>query len=171
LPLASLYHYFSNNQALLMELAKRYLTAFEALARSDIKHDQVNQWADLFDIHARMSLEFYHNHPTAMQLFLGPDSGWEIRSADLATNQRIGSIAYRKLLRHFVVAESATLERAMGLGVTISDSLWALSFAHSGRVEPEAATEALRAKVAYLRLYVGEFVEKRSEPLEGQITE
>lgn len=167
LPPASLYHYFSTSQSLLMGLTRRYLAGFEALALRPIPHARLTHWSDLSAIHAEMSLRFYHEHPVAMRLFLGPGTGWEIRAADLSANRRIGGIYYRKLIQHFVVAESAALEQAMAVSVTISDAVWALSFARGGQVEPDMAAEALRAKLAYLRLYVGEFAEKRAQPLEG----
>lgn len=167
IPPASLYHYFPTSQALLIGLAQRYIAAFEMLASQELDHARLTSWGDLCAQHAETALRFYHEHPVAMRLFLGPESGWEIRNADLAANRRIGGLYYRKLIRHFVVAESATLEEAMAIAVTISDSVWAMSFARSGEVEPAMAREALRARLAYLRLYVGEHVEKRSRPLDG----
>ncbi len=167
LPPASLYHYFSTSHALLMELARRYHAAFEVLASRRLDHESLSQWSDLCAFHADLSLRFYHEHPVAMRLFLGPQNGWELRAADLATNRRIGSIYYRKLIQHFVVAESRLLEDAFDISVTISDAIWALSFARSGAIESEMAKEALRARLAYLRLYVGEHVEKRATPLDG----
>lgn len=167
IPPASLYHYFSTSQALLIALAQRYLTAFETLAARDLDHAGLTGWGDLCAQHAQTALRFYHEHPVAMRLFLGPESGWEIRNADLAANARIGGIHYRKLIRHFVVAESAALEEAMAIAVTISDSIWALSFARSGEVTPAMAREALRARLAYLRLHVGEHAEKRARPLDA----
>ena len=47
------------------------------------------------------------------------------------------------------------------------DGSQSLSYARSGTVEPAMATEALRARVAYLRLYVGEHAAKRERPLEA----
>ncbi|MBR0680885.1 TetR/AcrR family transcriptional regulator [Roseomonas eburnea] len=167
LPPASLYHYFPTSQSLLMELARRYHAAFEVLAARRIDHDRLTHWSDLCAFHADLSLRFYHAHPVAMRLFLGTQGGWEIRAADLATNRRIGSLYYRKLVQHFIVAESRVLEDAFDVSVTISDAIWALSFARSGAVEPRMAAEALRARLAYLRLYVGEYAEKRARPLDG----
>jgi AcrR family transcriptional regulator len=165
-PAASLYHYFPTSQALLVALARRYMTAFEALAARRIDHDRLTQWADLCAFHADLALRFYHEHPVAMRLLLGPECGWEIRSADHATNQRIGGIYYRKLIQHFAVAESRMLEEAFAVSVTIGDAVWALSFARDGVVGPAMAEEALRARLAYLRLYLGRYVEKRAAPLE-----
>ena len=166
LPPASLYHYFSTSQALLVELARRYLTAFEVLAARKVDHDQLVHWGDLCAFHADLALRFYHEHPVAMRLLLGPECGWEIRSADHATNRRIGSIYYRKLIQHFVVAESEAVEQAFAVSVTIADAIWALSFARHGAVEPEMARESLRARLAYLQLYVAPQAEKRLKPLE-----
>jgi AcrR family transcriptional regulator len=167
LPPASLYHYFSTSQSLLVELARRYLAAFEILAVQKIDHGRLTHWSDLCTFHADLALRFYHEHPVAMRLFLGPECGWEIRSADHATNRRIGRIYYRKLIQHFVVAESPLLEDAFAISLAISDAVWAMSFARSGAVEAPMAGEALRARLAYLRLYVGEYAEKRAYPLDG----
>ena len=167
LPPASLYHYFPTSQALLMALAHRYHTAFEVLAMRRIDHDRLTQWGDICAFHADLAQHFYHEHPVAMRLFLGPQGGWEMRAADLATNQRLGSIYCRKLIQHFVVAESQALEEAFAISVTISDAIWAMSFARSGAIEPGMAAEALRARLAYLRLYVGEFAPKRPRPIEA----
>ncbi|WP_206931045.1 TetR/AcrR family transcriptional regulator [Roseococcus thiosulfatophilus] len=166
IPPASLYHYFPTPQALLTGLAQRYIAVFETLAAREMDHGGLTSWSDLCARHAETALGFYHEHPVAMRLFLGPESGWEIRHADLAANRRIGGIYYRKLIRHFAVAESAALEQAMVIAVTISDAIWAMSFARTGEVEPAMAREALRARLAYLRLYVGEYVEKRARPLD-----
>jgi AcrR family transcriptional regulator len=164
LPPASLYHYFSSSQALMLELAKRYLNAFEMLAREDLDPERIETWSDLSRLHCERALKFYHDHPVAMRLFLGPETGWQIRSADLATNHRIGRIQYDRLLAHFVVAGSETLANAFAVSMTIGDAVWALSFARHGDVTPEMAAESLRARLAYLRLYVGEHVEKRAAP-------
>ncbi|WP_338147682.1 TetR/AcrR family transcriptional regulator [Neoroseomonas terrae] len=165
LPPASLYHYFPTSQALLLQLAQRYLAAFETLAARPLDHDGITAWSDLCAFHADLALRFYGEHPVAMRLLLGPECGWEIRAADHAANRRIGGIYYRKLIQHFIVAESTVLEEAFAVSVTISDAVWALSFARSGAIEPAMAREALRARLAYLGLYVGIHVEKRSAPL------
>lgn len=167
LPPASLYHYFPTSQSLLMALAHRYHAAFEVLAMRRIDHDRLAQWADICAFHADLAQRFYHEHPVAMRLFLGPQGGWEMRAADLATNRRLGGVYYRKLIQHFVVAESPALEEAFAVSVTISDAIWAMSFARSGAIEPGMAAEALRARLAYLRLYVGEFAPKRPRPIEA----
>jgi AcrR family transcriptional regulator len=167
LPAASIYHYFATTPALLMALARRYHAGFEVLAARRIDHGRLVQWSDLCAIQAEQALRFYREHPVAMRLFLGPQGGWEVRVADLATNRRIGAIYYRRLIQHFVVAESPALGDAFDVSVAISDAIWSLSYARSGTVEPAMATEALRARVAYLRLYVGEHAAKRERPLEA----
>ena len=165
LPPASLYHYVSGSQALLLELAHRHLAGFELLARQPVAHDALSGWPDLCRILAGRALDFYRAHPVAMRLLLGPESGWQIRSADLEANRRIGALHRRRLVQHFCVADSDSLARACAISITIGDSIWALSFAREGDVTPDMAEESLRARIAYLRLYIGEHAEKRPEPL------
>ncbi|MEN2990843.1 TetR/AcrR family transcriptional regulator [Tistrella sp. BH-R2-4] len=165
LPPASLYHYVPNAQVLLFELARRYMARFQALAAEEVDHGQLTVWPDLFRIHCSRALAFYHAHPVAMRLLLGAEGGWQIRSADLDANLQIGRIQYQRLLRHFVVAGSAPLERALPVSMTIGDAIWSLSFARDGAVTDEMAAESLNARVAYLRLYIAEHAPRRDHPL------
>lgn len=168
LPPASIYHYFPSSQALMLELARRHLGAFERLAAAHAPdHARLRDWTELTRQHCTRALAFYHAHPVAMRLLLGPETGWQIRSVDLATNRRIGRIQYDRLRSHFIVAESTALAEAFPVSMTVGDAIWALSFAQHGEVTPELAEESLRARLAYLRLYVGEHVEKRDRPREG----
>ncbi|MAM75732.1 TetR/AcrR family transcriptional regulator [Tistrella mobilis] len=166
-PPASLYHYFPNTRVLLFELARRYMEKFEVLAEEEVDHDRLEAWTDLFRIHCDRALDFYRSHPVAMRLLLGPESGWQIRSADLSANRQIGEIQYDRLLRHFMVPDSDELARALPVSMTIGDAIWALSFARDGDVTPEMAAESLRARIAYLRLYIAENTPKRVHPLGG----
>lgn len=168
LPPASVYHYVPTSQTLLLALARRYMETFEAMAAQPVPHEAVRVWTDLLRIHCARSLDFYRAHPVAMRLILGPESGWQIRSADLEANRSIGMIQYRHLLRHFIVAESEVLERAFPVSMTIGDAVWALSFAREGHVAPDLAEESLRARTAYLRLYIGEHAARREGSLEEQ---
>jgi len=166
LPVASLYHYFPTPAALLTALAQRYLSALEALAAQPLVHAELTQWADIVRFHARQAIAFYNAHPVAMRLLFGPESFWQIRAADLESGNRVGTIYCRKLVQHFAVAPSPSLQQAFGVAVVISDAIWSLSFARLGRIAPAMAEEAMRARLAYLRLHVGEFAEKRERPLE-----
>ena len=79
---------------------------------------------------------------------------------------RVARIYCRKLVQHFAMEAGPALEEAFAIAVTVSDAIWSLSFARHGRIEPALAEEAMRARLAYLRLYVGAFVPKRDVPLE-----
>ena len=68
-------------------------------------------------------------------------------------------------MRHFVVAESDRLERALPISMTIGDAVWALSFARDGDVTDDIATESLNARVSYLRLHIAEHAPRRDHPL------
>jgi AcrR family transcriptional regulator len=162
LPVASVYHYFATPQALLIALAQRYLLALEELAAQPLAHEELTHWADIARFHARQSIAFYNAHPVAMRLLFGPESGGAIRAADQESTLRVGRIYCRKLAQHFAVEPGPALEEAFAIAVTLSDAVWALSFARHGCIEAGMAEEAMRARLAYLRLYVGEFVARRA---------
>ncbi len=166
LPVASVYHYFATPQALLIALAQRYLLALEELAARPLAHDALAEWADIARFHAGQSIAFYNAHPVAMRLLFGPESGGAIRAADQESALRVARIYCRKLVQHFAMEAGPALEEAFAIAVTVSDAIWSLSFARHGRIEPALAEEAMRARLAYLRLYVGAFVPKRDVPLE-----
>jgi AcrR family transcriptional regulator len=165
LPVASVYHYFATPQALLIALARRYLLALEQLAEQPLAHGDLAHWADIARFHARQAIAFYNAHPVAMRLLFGPESGGAIRAADQESAIRVARIYCRKLAQHFVVEATPTLEQAFAIAVTLSDAIWSLSFARHGRIDAALAEEAMRARLAYLRLYVGEYAERRPAPL------
>jgi len=164
-PLASIYHYFPNNRAMLLELANRYLSTFLDLAAQPMKHESLGHWTDICRIHAQRSQKFYRENPVAMRLLLGPETGWPIRRADIAVTSQLGEIHYWTHRRHFKIAEDARLPSVFGNSISITDSILALSYAQYGQITPELAEEAMRARLSYLRLYIAELTEKRSEPL------
>jgi AcrR family transcriptional regulator len=167
LPVASVYHYFATPQALLIALAQRYLLALEELAAQKLVHEGLKHWADIARFHALQAIDFYNAHPVAMRLLFGPESGGAIRAADQESALRVGRIYCRKLAQHFAVEAGPALEQAFAIAVTISDAVWSLSFARHGCIEAGMAEEAMRARLAYLRLYVGELVAKRITPFEA----
>lgn len=164
-PLASIYHYFPSNRALLLELANRYMGSFLDLAAQPMNHSALQNWTDICRFHADRSLKFYRDHPVAMRLLLGPESSWPIRRADLAVNSRLGEIHNKTHARHFLIPENSRLSEAFCNAIAISDAIWAVSYARHGQITQELAEEAMRARLAYLRLYIAELTEKRAEPL------
>jgi AcrR family transcriptional regulator len=164
-PLASVYHYFPNNIALLVGLAQRYQHKFAELLAEPINHASVSCWADICQHHLERGRAFYHANPVALRLLLGSDCAWQVRQADMEWNDNLGALQYRSYYRHFVLPFDPSLIPRFSIAIGISDAVWSLSFSRHGRVTDEMATEAARAKIAYLGLYLPQFAIKRPEPM------
>lgn len=153
-PLASVYHYFPSNAALFLELARRYLAAFGAMYDVDLTPGPGGGWPELCRRYSDRSRRYYEEHPTTMRLLLGPDFGWRIRESDLESNLRIGRRQLEAVRRHFDVPDSPHLVEKFALSITISDSIWSLSYLRHGHITPAMAEEASSAKEAYLALHL-----------------
>jgi AcrR family transcriptional regulator len=164
-PLASVYHYFPSNTALLVGLARRYFRDFEDLMDVRVPHSSLRSWTDLCRAHAAAGRHYYERNTSAMRLLLGAGFGAPIRQSDLAANLRFASAQYHAYNRHFVMPTGDYPVEHCAVAITISDSIWSLSYNRHGRITDALAEEALAARLAYLRLYLPERAEKRLEPL------
>ena len=166
-PLASVYHYFPSNVALLVGLARRYFRDFERLMAISAPHDRLETWMDLCRLHAAAGRQYYATHPAAMRLLLGADCGTQVRQNDLDANLRFAAMQYRAYCRHFVLPPGQYAIDRCAIAITISDAIWSLSYSRYGCITDAMAEEALQARFAYLLLYLPERAEKRTTPLEG----
>jgi AcrR family transcriptional regulator len=160
-PLASVYHYFPSNTALLVGLARRYLRDVEALLDTPLDHRALRQWSDICRWHVETARRFFIERPVAMKLLLGTDCGSQVRDTDREANNRLGHAGLATFQRHFVLPESPDLAERCSLAVTISDSILSVSYSRHRTVTEAMAEEAFRARVAYLRLYFPEHAQKR----------
>jgi AcrR family transcriptional regulator len=164
-PLASVYHYFPNNIALLVGLARRYQQKFAELLTEPINHASVTSWVDICEYHSERGRAFYHAHPVALRLLLGSDCAWQVRQADMEWNDNLGALQYRCYYRHFLLPFDPALIERCSIAIGIGDAVWSCSFSRHGRITDDMAVEAARAKTAYLELYLPRLANKRPEPL------
>ncbi|MBP0496151.1 TetR/AcrR family transcriptional regulator [Pararoseomonas indoligenes] len=161
-PLASVYHYFPNSTAAFLGLAQRYHRFFEAVYEEPIP-EMPETWPGLNRLWAARGRRVYETHPATMRLFLGADVAGRIREADLDANRRFGEHQYRLLRQHFLIPEDPSLVDRLAIGVTISDSIWSLSYIRHGRLTDEMVEEAARAKEAYLAAFIPPRAARRGE--------
>ncbi|WP_160000095.1 TetR/AcrR family transcriptional regulator [Roseomonas sp. 18066] len=152
-PLASVYHYFPNPSALFLGLAQRSLLAFDDLYARPVGRVP-DSWPALCRILWNRARLFYEENPAAMKLFLGPDVGWKIRQTDLESNSRLGQRQHELVRQHFHIPDDPEMARRFALSITISDSIWSLSYIRHGTITDAMAKEAADAREAYLALYI-----------------
>ncbi|WP_378941394.1 TetR/AcrR family transcriptional regulator [Mesorhizobium sp. ANAO-SY3R2] len=153
-PIASIYHYFPSIAAVYVGLAERYHGQFRQIFIDPIDIKAVHGWQDICRIHSERGRQVYARNPAAVQLFLGPDIGSQMRQMDLEYNKEFGLLQYRTMQSLFVVPEKRMVVEHLAISTTISDAIWSLSYALHKRITKELAEEAMRAKLAYLSLYI-----------------
>ena len=129
------------------------MLAFDTLYASPVESIPDN-WPALCRILWSRARQFYEENPAAMRLFLGPDVGLKIREADLESNNRLGRRQHDLVQRHFHIPDDPELLRRFALSITISDSIWSLSYIRHGGITDAMAREAADAREAYLALYI-----------------
>jgi AcrR family transcriptional regulator len=164
-PLASVYHYFPNNAALLIGAARRYVDQIDRLQSVPLGHEGLRVWTDICRFHSDVANQFYTDFPVAMKLFFGADGSPHIRAIDLEANLRVARRQLAAYRRHFILPEGDHLVDRCAIALGISDSVLTLSYSRHRRITNELLEEAWQARIAYLRLYLPERAVKRSAPL------
>ncbi|MDF2231753.1 TetR/AcrR family transcriptional regulator [Albimonas sp. CAU 1670] len=161
-PLPSLYHFFTNRNALLVALARRRLEALAELAARSLDPPP-ETWQDLVRRRQRVGAGHLNRHPDALRLFMGAGVSAEVRMMDLRGNVAAGARRAREMRAAFRCGELEGLERWMAYAISIGDGVWALSWAEHRRITEAALEESCAAAVAYLRGYLPEHLPRRFE--------
>ncbi|MBS0561321.1 MAG: TetR/AcrR family transcriptional regulator [Proteobacteria bacterium] len=164
-PLASVYHYFPSNVAVIAGVAQRYIERFEEVLTQPMDHAALNHWTDIVREHARRSTRFFNENPIATKLILGGDGISQLRSLDKESNERLARRYVTTYRRHFVLPDDPILVDRCAIAITIMDAVTSLSYSRHGRITPEMAEEAVQARLAYLTLYIPQRAPKRPKPL------
>ena len=158
---ASVYHFFPHKNAAFLALAARYHDAFCEILAQPIDPNELKGWQDLKAIVMGRSVEYFNSHPPAQKLYLGSGCNWEIRQKDLAWNEATAQELVQMYDSHFVMPPIKDLARRFAISISITDSVWALSYGLHGRITDEYAQEALRAGIAYYRTFLPEYIDRR----------
>jgi len=164
-PLASVYHYFPSNVALIVGVAQRYLAEVEARLAEPFDHAALGSWTDIVRGQAQRSYQFFIDRPVAAKLLLGGDGIAQVRSLDQEANERVARRYVGVYRRHFVLPDDPSLADRCTIALTVMIAVESLSYSRHGKVTPELAEEGVQARLAYLKLYLPERAPKRPKPL------
>ncbi|MFI2811370.1 MULTISPECIES: TetR/AcrR family transcriptional regulator [Microbulbifer] len=160
-PTASIYHFFPSKDAAITALAERYFdTSFNEGAFRPAE-TEFSSWQEMVCLVCERALSYYQSNESMQKLRFGPDGSWAIRDLVLSNNQRLAQILYDSCMREFQLPDSNDWNSRFLVAISISDTLWSLSYTLYGRITDEMVSEAKRATIAYLKMYIGELLEKR----------
>ncbi len=160
MPAASIYHFFPEAPLVFVALAERYLRGFE-LAADEAPTIEFDTWQELQTHGFREVRAFFNANTPARKVLLGPAISSDIRVRDLQSDMVMAKRGIELMSDMFVMPELPDLlERSIEL-IVISDAIWALSIYRHDTITEEMEEQARRARIAYARTYLPEYMPKR----------
>lgn len=160
-PAASVYHFFPSVDASLTALAERHYKAFSEALGSHPHVSPMESWQDLLFELCDLVRSYYEVNIPALKVHFGPQSSWALRNLQMENNWRLADSLLKNLSREFELPPSQEWRERLLLAITINDSFWSQSYSRFGRITEEIAAEGKRAAAAYLKMYLGELLERR----------
>lgn len=161
IPPASIYHFFPDAHLIFVGLAERYLAGMAQEPQTPVP-DGIDSWQAFQDWKFSQSRAWFNaNKPGCKILLSGPMPSREIQALDLAYAYIFAEKAIETLKHLFVVPDVPNLlERSVEV-IAINKSIWALSVHRHGSITDEMEEQARRARIAYSRTYLPEYLELR----------
>ncbi|MCW8125751.1 TetR/AcrR family transcriptional regulator [Microbulbifer halophilus] len=160
-PTASVYHFFPNRDAGVTALADRYFNSSRAELDIPSQAREWNNWQDLITLFCERTRENYEASEPVKKLKFGPEVSWAVRDLLQDNNRRLARTLRDLFAQAFELPPSQDWEERFLQAITINDAFWSLSYARHGRISNSMAAEGRRAAIAYLKLYLGELLERR----------
>jgi AcrR family transcriptional regulator len=159
-PLPSIYHFFTNKDAIFVALAQRYHVRLAAMALEALDPPP-ETWQDIVRRRQQCGVSFLNKHPSALRLFMGAGVSAEVRTLDLQGNASLARLRAQEFQHWFDCAGIANLEKHLAVSIGLMDGIWAISWSQHRRITDEFLNESIRASVAYLRCYLPEILQLR----------
>lgn len=110
-------------------------------------------------------LEVFSTNPAVRKVLLGVGYSSEIRRLDQENNRILAQHLLDGFRRHFILFDLPDLHERFVEMAAINDAIWSLYLLRGGVIDPEAERIAHRARVAYLRTVLPEYLTPRSDEL------
>ena len=146
----SVYHFFPEISLVFVALAERYLAWFQ-----DVPTDLINAQAK------RMRGVFETRKPVR-KVLLGSGYSSEVRRRDFNNNAVLAEKLLEELQLLFQLPPIPHLLDRIVEMIVINDALWMLSIHREGAITDQAEEQASRARIAYLRTFLPEYLPQRS---------
>lgn len=160
-PTASVYHFFPNRDAGLAALAERYFEASRDAISFSPDTNEWDIWQDLIKLFCAQAQAYFEASESVQKIKFGPKVNWAVRDLLIENNRNLAQTLCQVFAEKFELPPSQEWEERFLLAITICDAFWTLSYTRYGRITEDMAAEAQRAAIAYLKMYLGELLERR----------
>ncbi|MCB9954465.1 MAG: TetR/AcrR family transcriptional regulator [Parvularculaceae bacterium] len=153
----SIYHFFPDAACVYFALAEHFDDMFfKALETPPT--ERPTSWQQLLEDRFAEAGAFYNAHPAARKLILGTGLSSTIRALDLKFNGRAAARAIEELNTYFEMPQIPDFVERLTETIIISDAIWSLSVHRHGIITEEYHEQAKRARIAYCRTFLPEYV-------------
>lgn len=159
---ASIYHFFPDAGHVFIALAERFFQSFLGLFETPMEQLPTS-WQELLAARYAEGAEYYNSHKAARKLLLGSGLAAAIRSRDMEIDQQLAALSIKELSRYFILPEIPDFIERYTEVLVINDALWALSVHREGYITPEMEEQARRARDAYCRTFLPEYLSLREQ--------
>lgn len=166
-PPPSVYHFFPTKEAAFGAVAERFTERLIEVHRQPIPANQLQTWADLLRIDVDRARDCYNASVPALKIFYGGYGGVNTKNIDELVARKISTRTYDRLdfLFHMPALDRAA--EIFELRLAILDAVWSVSVRRHGTITDQYHRDAYEACVAFSRLYLPTYLERRAEIIEA----
>lgn len=157
----SIYHFFPAPPLIFEALAERYLAVFEQRADSP-PTVAIDTWQDLQTYRFGRVREYFNTHTPARKVLLGSALSSDIHRRDLDSTVVMAQKGIDETARLFELPPIPDLLDRSAEVIAISDAIWALSIHRHGYITDAMEEQARRARIAYTRTYLPEYLTRKT---------
>lgn len=154
---ASIYHFFPEPALIFRALAERYIREIEALDEDEAPC-AFQSWQEQQTFRFRSSMAYFNSHVAARKVILGSALSHEIRARDFESDRVLAERGLARMRSRFMLPDYPGLTDRFLEVILISDAIWSLSIHRSGVITEEMEEQARRARIAYSRTFLPEYL-------------
>lgn len=153
IPKSSAYHFFADIGELYKELATHLAAELQdRVGRTAVAPGE--DWTEITRHFILNGIAYFNGCRSARQLLIGPKSPTDIKLSDRKNDSIIGEQLRDLIAAHFRLPPMEESASIFFFAIEVADLFCLLSVMEHDKVTPAFAEEAVRATIAYLKLYI-----------------
>lgn len=162
----SIYQFFSDSSQVFIALSERIHAQFVDVFDHP-PAGEFTSWQELMSLRFREGRDFYNSNAAARRLLLGSGLSAAIRARDLQIDRQVALRSLDEFQRYFFFPEIPELVERFTELLVINDALWTLSVHRHGIITDAYEEQARRAREAYSRTFLPEYLPARQSDSEA----
>ena len=148
-PVASLYQYFADKEAILLALVERDIAEMDAQVAEDLSRLSVLSVANIVETTVRAFVKVYHRRPSFVVIWMRGRTNAAIRDYGRAHNKRLAHDLFQ-VARDAGMLPPDAVGQFAELAVEVADRLFPIAFENSLSADPMVVEETIKMVTAYL---------------------